>query len=413
MKNVTADSFVNPYNFVRVSFKDKKKKETKPEDKLHTGVLECRLITKTPLAIPDPEKKDEEKVDNSDGNEPGKHNIYPFFRYRDGIPVIPGSSLRGVIRSVYETATDSCFSTAKEDSIIGKRGKGSCRLRSDLCKACALFGFASGEKAGSKIRITDARAADYKKEQIEEKVTLRELASPKESYLLFYTRSKQEGKMPDYDHGAEPRGRKYYWHSESEYYKVIEDNGEKKVLGEMKNGKTIRNATMDLIKPNVTFKFRIYYDGITDTQLEELLWVLTFGENKDDSRLCHKLGHGKPLGLGSVKIVVDGKAERSFPNDYSIAYEKVEGIKNPFNEKDAQYKDLMKIVNMDTVKEFAVEYPRVVPSPEYSKILKENNRSTFGENEFASHQWFRKNKKPLPEIADDELTMPSLVIEKP
>ena len=36
-----------------------------------------------------------------------------------------------------------------------------------------------------------------------------------------------------------------------------------------------------------------------------LVFSLDFGENSEDSALCHKIGHGKPVGLGSAKIVAD------------------------------------------------------------------------------------------------------------
>jgi hypothetical protein len=67
---------------------------------------------------------------------------------------------------------------------------------------------------------------------------------------------------------------------------------------------------MELLKPNLQFSFDVYFENITDAQLKQLVWVLTLGENpvKDDANkaiLCHKIGHGKPLGLGSAKIIAE------------------------------------------------------------------------------------------------------------
>lgn len=68
------------------------KKERKPGDL--TGKITCTLETLTPLFIP---KDIEESVD--------------FFHYDDDkTPVIPGSELRGTIRSVFEAAFNGCLS---------------------------------------------------------------------------------------------------------------------------------------------------------------------------------------------------------------------------------------------------------------------------------------------------------------
>ena len=105
-------TFVNPYNFVSINKKKIDRKDVKEvcqkEEELHTGYLECELITRTPLAIPDTPENPETK----------EHKFYSI----DGKnPAIPGSSLRGMIRSVYETVTDSCFSTMKEDTHLSLR----------------------------------------------------------------------------------------------------------------------------------------------------------------------------------------------------------------------------------------------------------------------------------------------------
>jgi len=101
--------FVNPYNFISLP-KDKAQKlslEERTEGEKLTGKLVCRLVTKTPLIIPDHEKKI-----NKSRDEP--YDRYPFMTARtdgDDKPMIPGSSIRGVVRSVFETLTDSCVRT--------------------------------------------------------------------------------------------------------------------------------------------------------------------------------------------------------------------------------------------------------------------------------------------------------------
>lgn len=615
-----SERFINPYNFVSIASQTKKQDINGTQEDFHTGVLSCRLITKTPLAVPDSENMEQDDIG---------HISYPFYQYRDGIPAIPGSTLRGSIRSVYETITNSCFSTAKEDAIITSRGKEPflpgilkkeagqwrlysakryrirvkeysksnknnsrckmaerkeleaiglgtkvyfkvaqnvgkqtkncvadfstkkqeswktgylycgepfakkhfesifymeknaeeipvpnmekaiaglketvrvynnekinrslslkgnykhsgypdfeqalenglvpvwytkpaknrfenkqpvylsiacvgrmayernmgeilgnkkpCTSRNRLCKACALFGMASEEKIGSRIRITDAIAQNWTEDKWMKGVTLRELSSPKPSYLPFYTKPatdslESKGRQSwSYDEGAEIRGRKFYWHAQpgTTYYRS-------------EVGKNKRNTTMDLVDCGAAFVFQVYYDHISTEQLEELIWTLTLGDNREDSSLCYKIGHGKPIGLGSVKIVVDKKTERCYENGYHISVtEKAQlaicdslAKANPL-----QWRELQKILDRNTTninypnrnKRIPVAYPQVVPGKELAKkieALSKSERDKLG-NKLAAHQWFGYNyqlgnsgvQKPLPEILETDITLPAL-----
>lgn len=342
--------FVNPYNFVSVELEQKQEASRPTDEKeLHTGILYCALRTKTPLAVPDSgEKISDDKIEN--------HKHYPFFRYGKGSLVIPGSTLRGAIRSMYEAVTDSCFSTARYD--LERFGQKKPCDSEKLCKACTLFGMTSQNfKSGSRIRITDAELCSEGKT---EEVTLRELMSPHASYIPFYYKDEKI------------RGRKFYWHSaNNEYYKKAE--------------KTETNATMELLASGEEFKFQIYYDQITTEQLKELIWTLTLGENEKEGNLCYKLGHGKAVGLGSVKIFLESSEERTFILDegkYTIKKESFgKNVTNPFSDS-SRINEILRISNFDTIKE-KVEYP--------------------------SLDWFNTNesvRKGLPGITDKNLTLP-------
>jgi len=132
------EKFVNPYTFIGLG---KKKSSGGGKGKL-TGVLHCNLKTLTPLIIPSAANEDafpaiaDDIVAKWNEREPDKKikrediRSYDFFSYdnpagnREGIeskPVIPGSSIRGMIRSIYETLTDSCLSSIDEDMVLNKR----------------------------------------------------------------------------------------------------------------------------------------------------------------------------------------------------------------------------------------------------------------------------------------------------
>ena len=105
--------FINPYNFVPINLKKTERSDiTKNQENTITGYLDCQLRCKTPLAIPDTSRK--VKNDN-------EHQKYPFFSVGGEKPVIPGSSIRGVIRSAYETITDSCLGSMKKDTLFTVR----------------------------------------------------------------------------------------------------------------------------------------------------------------------------------------------------------------------------------------------------------------------------------------------------
>ncbi|MGC8950154.1 TIGR03986 family type III CRISPR-associated RAMP protein [Chloroflexus sp.] len=113
--------FLNPYNFVRY-LPPPDIPETDPDAQLlgrcppppHdryvglTGRITCSLEVVTPLFISDSHDVQVTNVLLSDGREV-QHKRYRFFQY-DGQDAIPATSLRGMIRALFETVTNSPFS---------------------------------------------------------------------------------------------------------------------------------------------------------------------------------------------------------------------------------------------------------------------------------------------------------------
>lgn len=120
------DKVINPYAFVMLPAK--KRPEGKGERTL-TGKIECTLLPRTPLFIPNTTNS------NAFGSEVPEHKSYDFYSYTDlsgeknckgtfsepPVPVIPGSSIRGELRSLYETLTGSCLSAVNDDLKLYKR----------------------------------------------------------------------------------------------------------------------------------------------------------------------------------------------------------------------------------------------------------------------------------------------------
>ena len=94
--------FINPYNFVS---KTSCVTRTPVENGRLSGSVNGTIIVKNRLALPD---------HDSDNN-----RRYDFYSV-NGKPVIPGSEIKGCIRSVFEAITPSCFSVMNAN-VLTKR----------------------------------------------------------------------------------------------------------------------------------------------------------------------------------------------------------------------------------------------------------------------------------------------------
>ncbi|MBQ8012094.1 MAG: TIGR03986 family CRISPR-associated RAMP protein [Ruminococcus sp.] len=204
-----------------------------------------------------------------------------------------------------------------------------CSQRSNLCEACALFGFVGKEGAalGSRLRIADAVFAGEQPPVYREPVTLKELSSPKLTSMEMYTKVKGKAnhtpywnydfyKLKIYDSKKKKEvwsyqelqktdislnGRKFYYHhpqcSGTKHYAL-----DPKLIDAKKSERVVTVRPLAGEESN-RFTFDVYFEHITENELQKLLMVLSLFGN--DSSHLYKLGMGKPLGLGSVKICVE------------------------------------------------------------------------------------------------------------
>ena len=331
-------------------------------EKAYEGLLETLEIYRNPAI-------------NRGKNHSG-YSDFEHARKENGIPVWYAIkdeklSLASIGRTFFRTSLND---------LVGERKP--CVTREKLCQACALFGMAGEESLGSRIRVTDARAeGDY----VLRKSVLKILGQPRYSYMPFYARfSSGTGTSTSApasydDKNAEIAGRKFYWHNK----RAAKDPT--LYSGEQKNK---MNSTMELVMPGAEFCFDIYYDGVTGDQLEKLMWCVHFGENQKDGDLCHKIGHGKPLGLGSVKIVIEERAERVFQDGtYTWKEEALpERVPEPALKNRKALKRVMSFQGPDKDEKIPIMYPDVY----------DTNGNPFpeprGKGE-EKHVWYTKNKE--------------------
>ncbi len=153
-----------------------------------------------------------------------------------------------------------------------------------------LFGIANKECAyKGKVGIEAAYFSEYRFEKKDEIVCI--LGNPKPSALLHYIcqpkakacKNKDE-LLNNYNYRSSLRGRKFYWHRDPE-----------KSVSDAKNSKVL-----SLLKPvarGAKASFVVHLDRVNLTELGAILEALDLKEGH-----AHKLGSGKSLGLGSVRI---------------------------------------------------------------------------------------------------------------
>jgi len=174
----------------------------------------------------------------------------------------------------------------------------------------AIFGVASPPQFSTRVFFEDATLLGENSNEIFLKTTYPKiLSSPKPTSFQLYldqnsenNKDKKELKHWD-DEDAFIRGFKLYWHRNTPNKPPSSDNQPDYSwnMGETPQDKTNVLSTMITpIRSGVTFIGNIRFENLTKEELGSLLFVLDLPDN-----CCHKLGLGKPLGLGSVKIAVD------------------------------------------------------------------------------------------------------------
>ncbi len=277
----------------------------------------------------------------------------------------------------------SLFFTRPLD-MLRKNNLEPCSDENSICDACSLFGTVHTEKAfASRLRFSDAVCDDG--DCFDKKVIMPILASPRLSSFEFYLDSNKNKYSAD-DEGVNIAGRKYYWHNNFKHYP---DNNNREL--------TKMNSSVQLVKKGSRFDFTLFFDEITEEQLKKLIFSLNLGDNSENSDKCHKFGHGKPIGLGSVKVCVDNITQRSFiSGEYTeekINIDDYKSLENVFeNRKNVD--NILKVTNFNAVDGKLISYPHTDSSNDIFKWFA-NNRKTLRTKGAAMEY-----KTKLPKLTD-------------
>ena len=183
------------------------------------------------------------------------------------------------------------------------------------CPACDLFGFVQGNACkASRVRFGDASLKEIPPAGTSI-VRLPALMGPRVSSIEFYLRcdgadGRSYNQYTPNDDGVMISGRKMYWHHNQREDVSLEDADPTITKG----GERL-NFKYELVPAGSRFKFDVFFDGVRKDELAKLVYALTLGSFWDDAgdrRFAHKIGHGKPIGLGSSLVEVEGICIRNY-----------------------------------------------------------------------------------------------------
>lgn len=202
------------------------------------------------------------------------------------------------VPSVWRNADD-------EKSDTTAKVKGPTPKKKDLDLTEATFGFVGKEKGdeplGGRISVRDAFLDPLAQVgDSDNSITPQILSGPKPTCFQQYLVQGEPDNIGSLRHYASSpsetaiRGHKLYWHKA----KIeLEDIKESKQVD--KDDK--QHTQLKPVMPGKTFRFRVDFENLSDVELGALLWALTLPSDSGRT-FRHKLGMGKPLGMGSVEI---------------------------------------------------------------------------------------------------------------
>ncbi len=198
--------------------------------------------------------------------------IKTMLQGKDKKLVIPGSSLKGCIRSIYEAITNSRMGVKPNKAEIPYPPERlPCEHINQLCPASVVFG-ASGEGWGWQglVSIQDA----HYQETGSEIGFIPNLYSPQPDCSEYY---RDDGQTI---------GRKFYYNMKST---INKDEG--------------KGISAEVASDSNIFTTKLIFKNLKPEELGTLL--ISLGQDtKNQNQLILKIGAGKPVGMGSVKVKI-------------------------------------------------------------------------------------------------------------
>ena len=297
---------MNPYDFVPIDWDTEPERHSpSPHDRFKgiSGKIQGTITAKTPIFIFDSPRRNSKSA-------------HPFIKNGQNEHIIPGSSLKGLFRNLVETIGNGCFllfegNYKSHDRTLDYHPKlpdefKKCESANCLCLACRMFGMIQDSDQESnflllgKVSFNDAVEIKICEHPAIYTIALME---PKPRHQAFYL-------DPTGSHIA---GRKFYFHQPGEIQTESEDSS--------------YNQHIKPIDKGSQFAFSVQFTNLEPVELQTLLYALNL-----EPGMRHKLGYGKPAGLGSVrfditKLTLIDYAKRYTTNQGTKEYNKDDNLK--------------------------------------------------------------------------------------
>ena len=296
-----------PYEFVPLLDKCKRIEYGKQQIKaqrIYSGRLKLKITVESPLHIGS-------KQQDYDIN----GNVIKKQMRRNGKVILPGSSLKGAVRSIAEAVSHSCAVKVPDNvlkDILPPENKFPCSSAGVLCMTCYIFGM-MGETESYKGRVQFGEFVLESGDLINKRIPL--LESPFKNYPKVHDRFGTAGRRCNY--GNE---RLYYCMAcetgncgsctKEDFFQKIETAGTDRKMGFRgrkfySTGKKIvpenkKETCYEMIAPGSVLKGEILFQDLGQEEGRLLAYALDIGHY-----FMMKLGYGKPLGYGKVKIDIE------------------------------------------------------------------------------------------------------------
>jgi CRISPR/Cas system CSM-associated protein Csm3 (group 7 of RAMP superfamily) len=326
-----------------------------------SGVIRVTMTVKTPLLLPDAGQSEEFDRDLPERGIKKGHKYFPVRRDADGRPLVAPTGIKGMLRSAYEVVTNSRMAvfaghtTRLQFRLWNPRTRSApkvdyplapCDLLHDSLKpadrithlspADRVFGWVSQSGQGAyrgNVRVgpITCTSEDAVERFPGDGLPLAILGQPKEQQARFYVAGSAQGEAQadgiskegaGYQQGKGLRGRKVYPHhaglpgdhwqepQNDQRYRDVAESGQAREYirhpdacdgNRRPNRRDNQNRSIQgWVKPDTRFSFDLHVTNLSRVELGALLWLLKLPPDH-----FHRLGGGKPLGFGSVRLEID------------------------------------------------------------------------------------------------------------
>lgn len=269
-----------PYGFAQYPSSSPRRSAPRGHDTFegHSGLMECELEALSPLLVMD----STERADSEQGT------VGKFMQSDENGYVIPGTSLKGMIRSVFEVLVPSCVGLhdGSTNRLVPNRFD-TCSHRTNLCPTCRTFGY-MGRGRGStvhrgNVNIGEGQAVGGPLQSRRVEIVGQFKPNPDESDRYWNA-------------DRSPKGRKFYYHQ----HEINKPTTQKEKDW---------SKSLDPLAPGATFRFTVGFQNLPSEALSTLVAALTLADEAPlpeggTTAVRHKLGYGKAAGLGSVDVRV-------------------------------------------------------------------------------------------------------------